>query len=558
MHPRHNPHLLLLVSLIPILIFGALITCCAIDVPYWDDFDAILGALNNFSSSDSISDRASTLIALHNEHRLGVLRAFSVATLVLFGQIDFAALTILGNLGLVVLLIALYQLTKDKFSRTSHALLVVCCAFLIFQPQFYDTPLWPTVSLSNFSVVYFAALTFLFLERLSWPRFVLALGCGVLGLFSQGNGILILPLALVFLLVRREFAKGAVWAVIAAALLAIYFYGFTPGHGAAGAFNLWRILDSGLTFLGAAPAFGSHKLAFAIGTLLILAFGWVTYKQLYRKAPGIFLFLIFLLLSVGLCCIGRPDQDAAIVLLQPRYKFISIVIFATSLIAIVGTLEQSDRKQLGILFAKGSLVASILFWIGAYATSADNVFEIRDTLLRSAVKWNLTRDGLYYPVSSAARELLERSERLGIYELSATQMAPLVFNCAPSSGKATGAEGAQFNIDSTIETPEYLYLDGWALPQSGRSLFQSVAIELIGSERSYRCQTRTMTRPDVRNAFGTSLALRSGFAAVLPMDDLAPDSYAVFLELSSSGKDWSINTGKSINISKLASANSGT
>ncbi|MCX6557172.1 MAG: hypothetical protein NTW95_07065, partial [Candidatus Aminicenantes bacterium] len=133
----------------------------AVDIPQVDDYDNILGSMNQLYQSQNFTEVGSILFAQHNEHRLVFNRMVSMAMLKIFRRIDFRWLIFIGNLAIFVLIwiiFRIYRCDEKKFFYFSPAI------FLIFQPL-YDSFVWAMAALSNFYALAFAALCFYFLQK---------------------------------------------------------------------------------------------------------------------------------------------------------------------------------------------------------------------------------------------------------------------------------------------------------------------------------------------------------------------------------------------------------
>jgi len=74
--------------LLPALAMALLLLRAAVDVPAFDDYDAVVDFLNRWVASDSGVVRARLLFSQHIEHRPVPLRAAAVATHAAFGHAE--------------------------------------------------------------------------------------------------------------------------------------------------------------------------------------------------------------------------------------------------------------------------------------------------------------------------------------------------------------------------------------------------------------------------------------------------------------------------------------
>ena len=552
--PQLLTALLLAILALPILSYAALIGYIVADIPCWDDFDSILNTMLRTEAANSQFDKLKMLFSFHNEHRLGILRVTTFLLLKLTGAVNFSSLIILGNLGLIIVFLSLGALyfernntTRDDSLHRLYALPTLACAsLLIFQPQFYDTPLWPTVLLSNITVVYFSAFSFLLLATTSTIRTSAAFLLGSLALFSQGNGVVTLPIGLLILISNRNFKIVIPWSIGTVALTSLYFIGFQkPAESLEISFErLVQMVDHGLSFLGAGPAFTNHRMAIVIGLIETATFLALTIRALKKDRPSIYFFLLFLFLTVGLNCLGRNTFGPEYVLLQPRYKFLSDLTLGTLIVAVARELRGSYAK----FFSIGALFSSFCLNVLFYAVNLDNVLEVRDTLLRGAAKWVVKREGLYFPVLEVVVSTIDNSKAAGIYDLGLKQAAPLICEVSQYdiSNEDVASKTDLYHLDLSLSGNGFKYLEGWASVNGNPSLWQNVSIILEGDSVSYLCKARSIIRPDVRNALQSPWTLRTGFAALVPEDKIQRGKYEILFKIEHGSMKASAFTGQSV------------
>ena len=102
--PYWSPHNLFswFAILLPPTIYFFFVYSYSLNLPFADDF-AHLDETIRIIQSTNFSEKLSIIFAPHNEHRVVFTRLAFILSYVLFGEIDFRFLTIIGNTALVAL-----------------------------------------------------------------------------------------------------------------------------------------------------------------------------------------------------------------------------------------------------------------------------------------------------------------------------------------------------------------------------------------------------------------------------------------------------------------------
>ena len=187
---RFNLCLAMLLALLLPVSYFALIMRYGINVPSWDDFDAILGY-----AIKPAAERFHSLLAQHNEHRIAFTRIISEGLLNLRGCIDFKAIALIGNGFLVGTFFLMARQLK------AHTCYLPVLALLLFAPVAWINMAWSMAAVQNNGVHFFAlAAIMMFFSAKSYPvRAMLLLLGGACAAFTSGSGILLFPAILLTL-----------------------------------------------------------------------------------------------------------------------------------------------------------------------------------------------------------------------------------------------------------------------------------------------------------------------------------------------------------------------
>ena len=174
------------------------------NIPFMDDYDAILKFVIDFVGEESFLKRIQLVFAQHNDHRLAFLHLVVLAQYYVSGGINFQHLIILGNLSIIAILFVLWQAFECSKNKLYHFIPVV---YLLFSLAYFQASLWAMVSLSGLSVV---ALSFVAIYLLGKDKKIYFIGSCVFAtaaVFTQGNGKIVLICCIAMLLYKKQYRK---------------------------------------------------------------------------------------------------------------------------------------------------------------------------------------------------------------------------------------------------------------------------------------------------------------------------------------------------------------
>ncbi len=212
----------LFIACIPLLVYAIIVFKYTTNSPFLDDLFWGIYNLNDYIKFESIVDKINHVFKQHNQHKMAFFKGILAFYYEFFGELNFKALAILGNISnLIVFITAAISLKSIKKSL----FFLIPISFLLFQVQYYFNIIL-TFSFPNQSVYAWALITF-YLVSLDKPKwFYLALFTGFLATFSNGNGILVFPLILFFFGIQKNWRSLFLTVFIGAITFLIYFKGF--------------------------------------------------------------------------------------------------------------------------------------------------------------------------------------------------------------------------------------------------------------------------------------------------------------------------------------------
>lgn len=382
----------------------------AVDIPFSDDYDNVLGFANAWVQTDDAGLRGRMLLAQHNEHRLLVNRLATLAVMDLHGRIDFRLLILAGNIGLLVFCLALWWICR----RSGFGLVAMApAALLVFQPQYFECTTWAMASISNFWVLASTGISIACLQAERTRLFPPAVMAAAAASFCQGNGLLAFA-AGAFLLWRQGRRRHlAAWLVAAALTALLYFAGYqAPANqpSLTGALqHPLAALEYLVTLVGGALAI--RGLAFSAGIVLFALLAGLLVLKAWRSQPALFALLLFLHGTALLTAAGRFPLGLRQAV-SSRYQLVSILIIALTCLLLQAAWPWPRLRHPA--FA-ALLALSMGFSLLLHQSMRGPMGEHRRYLEEGIGQWRQNGVGLAYPDGARADAILRESIRLGVY-----------------------------------------------------------------------------------------------------------------------------------------------
>ena len=436
---------LIAVSLPIVLLFCALCVL-AVNVPYWDDYEAIVRYMGW-----PFTERMQHRFDFHNEHRIVTVRLFLEAMVAFTGKINFKACMLFGSAQLLVVLVCFAWFHLKYFGRRVGWLLIVAASWHLFSILNFDNAFWALTALENFGVIMWVFLSIVLFHFRNRPVcLVSAWACAVLAVLTSAQGLAVLPTLCLMQLVTsgsngwdvvygtwrgvlsqiaRRFRRLPsvcgilVGIALSVAITVAYFHGFSASANvvaAADAAIVGRLLYI-LAFIGNLVPI--YPIALVCGCFAAVAIGFVVFR-FPKISPSLHPLFFFMICLVGIAVAGvafrGADPRAAV---SFRYYVITACLFicvTTLLVASIGEKLRTVRIGLMLLVAGFASLDIMVFVVGW------PMFAERNEALRvNILAWPSNPEGLRVGDSlrEQASEELRRLESLGRYDHLSLQRA---------------------------------------------------------------------------------------------------------------------------------------
>lgn len=430
---------LILVAL-PAIIFYTITSRNLLNIPFFDDYDALLDFLNHFVCLNGISAQASYFLAAqHNEYKLFFGNALALLELALTGHIDFRVLSVIGDGFILLLAILLWKMfLPGRKDLTTRLALFIPVSWLLFQPQYWETLNWPMATLQNIPILFFSFVAIYLLVKNSRPAFWAALVSFVVAVATSGNGFLLIPVALLILFLNRHYLRIIVWLAASAGCIAAYAYRFDINSSQVqqhhSIFSTFHPLAPAyvVVFIGSAASYPFKPVSLVLGTLICLLFIWVARRGYIRRNPLVSYCVLFLLLTAFGVAGLRSDFGLAQAV-SSRYTIYSALFLIFAWFAIVEEFVERSRVPLlrnGLFI--GAVVLSILFSVCMDRFGASGLGDRHDGMVQAMATFEhpKTPDSTIWPgplldlphpigptntFNKRIRPILDESIKLGVY-----------------------------------------------------------------------------------------------------------------------------------------------
>lgn len=530
---------LVALALLPVAYYVGMVGWYAYDFPYMDDYPAVVDFLVALPTAP---DKLRLLLEQNNFHRVVWVKALAWLNVALTGTISFTFLQYVGCAGLLLTAGLLWQASNaglnpgamktlsvapgfspvGSFPAVSPALLIFLpVLYLLFQFQSWNVAFWGMVAVSNAWAPAWALLAFYlaFRARPGW-----AVAVGVAALFTNGNGILVLPLLLAGFGLRSQWRP--VFALLAVSLPAFWLY-FTdyrnPSGGALATLlqpgRLGHLLALDTAFLGA--LFYHPAVAWLSQLVGGLTVGWAFYllvTRYDRRNPTLFWFLVFLH-GTGLLLAVNRIENSVDIMYASRYRNITALVLATTYLTLADVVGKrsmpGQRWFVGLALAGAVAINIVSNW--TYRAKIGRFRELKQTDHLFWQRYGQVRASApqYRPVAQ-----LNALARAGTFRPGSIEPAELSSRPVAVRVPTQSAERVTYDLDLQRVDGPSLIVSGWAKLAGRKANFNDTYLGVKTRSGWQFYTTLFHQRLDNEDAVNDK---DTGFTAIIPRADLPPN-----------------------------------
>jgi hypothetical protein len=391
---------------IPVVIYLCVFKIYAINMPFFDDYDAVLGWMNQYLSSDTSRGRFFLLFQQHNEHRIVFVYVVELLCFHLFHQINFVFLSFVGSLGLFGIVAAVLYLGK-KAGLSNFELIPVPILLLTLSHNQLIT--LAMAGLQQYWQLLFDILSLIFLTRSQKvANFAAAFLSAVAATFSGGGGLLVFPVGFIYLIFSKRWLSAIIWFVSAAVVFYVYFvdlnYQFSQSTGISHAYAYAlpvKFLKFTVQFIG---NFGhSTTSALIFGAISIFLYGALFALKSRQKEPAFLYISMFIFVSAIVVGLNRtvlgPQESIA-----SRYTIYGLLNLTMIYLMIVSIIQLNSIRRIS---GFAGIVISIVIYL-SWLNPALATLGYWHTQEKSRLIWSSAdaaaaelqaamREGVFYP-----------------------------------------------------------------------------------------------------------------------------------------------------------------
>lgn len=544
---RFGPLFLVLLASAPVIFIATRIVLSSRNVPFWDDYDSVLGFILHLQDSTSWSGFFERLFRFDSGHRTVTSRLFYAGTYWLTGSVNFHLITGVGNLTLVGLCVLLVHQTEGTARRVR---LGVVLALGLFHLQHYEPFLWGGASIDHFQILLLAGGA---LAALVSPRptaTVIASLLAVLATFTLAHGCVVWPVGAFILIQQRRWRALGYWSGTAVAALAVFLHGFTldPAHTSTdfSPTGLARLIQFWLALLGGPLAFGDRANAPVLGLVLLAILGWLGARGCLARHPLAMALALFAVGSLALIAFGR--LNVAVEQIQSRYLIVGSLVWSLTVFLAIEQGTDPHRPYRLLVWSLPALIAFNLASDFHKLGQAETFLHARDySAIRYKQFGNDSSAGAFrlHPVKGVARKTIVEAVGQGIYEFPRFCF-PRDF-AAPRLNPNIVAYVADLTADRRA-----VGFEGWAMLPGQRSKRDTIHVVLRSSLRTLYFNTLSVPRPDVAKAFKEPLWHYCGYNFALLRHRLPDEDFQIGLLIANGKKSEFVTTDRWLRLSDPA------
>jgi hypothetical protein len=492
-----------------------------------DDFLLTQNFLVKFINAEHSGERISLLLegaGLGGIHRLLFVRLIVLVVYIAIGGLNYNIYVFIIALLLLGLGILTYNMIQDKNTKGLQTLLII---LLLFNAQVLINFVESLCGLANIGIVLLAFITMFLLLLNSWKYFVLGLILSLLTIYSNGNGMLIIPPVLACFRIQKRIKALIIFGSVSVIAAMFYFYNLDSTRISG---NIWNNFHERIMyffyFVGGNLWLPSQKwIAFFAGLFFFTVYIWGIFRKDYKKNLFSYACLTFLYLSAAAVAVGNSFESVPI-----YYRIYSSLFLVLTALLIMSNVKAFYLHKIKYV----SLVFALLFNVGSTIVYYVEMKKTVESKKVSAYNWINEKEGLmaYRPVESAF--YLNEAERLGIYKMPQYPLSEYksVGRSDKNHRKKSFYDGISYKIEYIKQDDIFCVIKGWSYFKSGSMEHKDIYIYLVNEKD----KTQLIYLPNFERRYDVIkdvTKIKCGFFAVIDKTEIPPGTYTIEVGIKS-------------------------
>lgn len=337
----------------------------AVNFPREDDFPQILRSTLDLNAATTTGERLSILLTQYGGHCPAFLKLVSLALYRIQGEVNFQAIIMAGNLGLLVLAAGIA--TGARRTLKSPVLLLLL-PLLLLTPLHGITSLWACACFNNNWTMALSVLALLLLtsagSRLS---FLVACVLATLAAYTNAQGLISFVPGLLVLGYQRRWRDTVLWFALFAVLVTVFAINYRPSAHFPPEFSLRTavffptMLASPISnmLLRLANPFRDilgvegipivlFRAGCGVGLIALVFLLWT--RQYHKRNLFLSAVIIFVLMVCVVVAVSRSGQGLG-TSLAPRYIVVSLLFCICLAFALADSFAISESCKSSVLVA---------------------------------------------------------------------------------------------------------------------------------------------------------------------------------------------------------------
>jgi hypothetical protein len=359
---------------LPFLIYLYAFQRYATNMPFVDDYDAILSWTLKFLNAHGFQEKFLLFFRQHNEHRIIVDYFVNLLSIGIFHRINFIFISFAGSIGLFgITAVFLFIGKQNKLSL--HELIPIPFLLLCLSQNQLITCAMAAVQ-QYWQLLFDIASILLLTTARHKAGFVMACVLAILATFSGGGGLLVFPVGVVYLLQSRRFLLAGVWGIVTGVTLYLFFIYFkyqpSPYGAQAHAYFWAHPLQSAIFVLGfLGNAARSTAMAIAFGAAIVTATAAMLAVNFKNRNPALLYTALLLLVSAVVVAENRAFVGYQLrflasnpIYMSSRYTIYGLLSLAIFYMLVMSSINGKNMRRLAGFLGICIAVAINLSWVG--------------------------------------------------------------------------------------------------------------------------------------------------------------------------------------------------